>query len=61
MGLAVTAGSFLLLTSVLSTGCKDDPQPADAGPSADQAQKDAGMVDVKQHREGLPVPDNLLE
>lgn len=81
VGLAITAGGFIALTSLLSGGCDDATTPADSGKSVDSAradmsgddlkhkdlsgdlkqQKDTAVVDLKQHKDGMPVPDNLLE
>ena len=36
------------------------PPEADAGTRAAQETRDAA-IDVQQHRDGMPVPDNLLE
>lgn len=41
------------------------PLPSDAGAKADALAKpvtrDGGKVDKREHRKGMPVPDNLLE
>ena len=66
VGLALSAGAFLATCAHFTAGCKEDRAPGDAGPGVDLPRPDASRagaatVDPRQHREGLPVPDNLLE
>jgi hypothetical protein len=61
IALALAAGTFLACASRLG------PKPRTAGSTpptrpGPQQPRDAGpAVDVGEHRQGMPVPDNLLE
>lgn len=65
IALAVAAGTFLVLHGRLASAATPERAPdagagrADAG-TAPRGRPDAG-VDKHQHRNGMPVHDNLLE
>ena len=64
VGLAVAAGVFLSCAGRTPTPRPPGPPPdGDGGMDGgmDAGIFDAAAVDVEQHRDGMPVPDNLLE
>lgn len=71
LALALVAGGFLACKTVADNifeGARSpELRPDDAGtPDTDGkgqgVQKDAGLtVDAREHKKGMPVPDNLLE
>lgn len=64
LAIALVAGGFLACKSVADSVFEPktpEIRPDDAG-SPEAAVQDTGLaVDAREHKKGMPVPDNLLE